>query len=276
MLSTFKEFGTESLLEIADQEKLKEFEESVSTGLFTFLRSRDEAIELLVDSVPILLPPNSIVALTPIQRLRVINPADALIYQFNREFYCIKDHDKEVGCAGLLFFGNEQVPLVQLDDNERQSFDLLHMVILEELEQQDNIQAEMLRMLMARFIIKTTRLFKRQSESLSAYASQNELLRQFNMLVDTHFKTEHSVVFYANLLHRSPKTLSNVFGKMNISPLRIIHDRITLEAKRMLRYSDMSSKTIAYELGFDDPSHLSRLFKKVTGISPSVYKSQLS
>ena len=65
------------------------------------------------------------------------------------------------------------------------------------------------------------------------------------------------------------------FAKLNRSPLQIIHKRIVLEAQRLLSYTDKTAKEIAYEVGFEDASHLSRLFKKYTSQSPSVYKKGL-
>src|SRR5690606_39971631 len=48
----------------------------------------------------------------------------------------------------------------------------------------------------------------------------------------------------------------------------IILQRIILEAKRMLLFTDESSKAIAYHLRFEDPSYFSRCFKRKTGYSP--------
>jgi AraC-like DNA-binding protein len=129
---------------------------------------------------------------------------------------------------------------------------------------------------MARFIIISTRLLKAKEGFVeTAKNTKIDLLREFNMLVEAHFKTEHSVSFYAEKLYKSPKTLSNNFAKLNTSPLQIIHERIVLEVKRLLIYTDKTAKEIAYEVGFEDASHLSRLFKKHTALSPSDFKKQL-
>lgn len=218
--------------------------------------------------------PHEIISLTPTQYLTFIKGTGAIVYQFNREFYCIKDHDKEVSCMGILFFGNAVIPHVRLDQQEAQQYQTLHEILLAELENKDTIQAEMLRILLKRFIIKTTRLIKIQDHGIleDLHYEKLQLLRNFNILVETHFRQEHRVSFYADQLYKSAKTLSNSFSKHHKSPLQIIHDRIILETKRLLSYTEKSAKEIGFELGFDDPSHLSRLFKKHTGFSPSAFR----
>ncbi|PQB05282.1 helix-turn-helix domain-containing protein [Aureitalea marina] len=273
MAYSFQEFNTEAVFRLGNEQDLLLYSSDRPVGLFTFIWTGNKSASVEVDGEPLELAPNSILSITPIQYFQFISGENLNVYQFNREFYCIKDHDKEVSCAGLLFFGNKRTPVVGLNQEQQRSFENLHQVFLEEIATTDNIQAEMLRLLLARFIIKTTRLFKTQDQSLTSFNTKVDLLRSFNLLVDQHFRVEHSVAFYADRLHRSPKTLSNVFGKMDISPLKVIHERIILEAKRLLRYTERSSKEIAYELGFEDPSHLSRLFKKVTGQSPSEFRS---
>ena len=65
---------------------------------------------------------NSILTLTIVQYFQFISGKNLVVYQFNREFYCIKDHDQEVSCAGLLFFGNVHIPIIELDNKEHRKF----------------------------------------------------------------------------------------------------------------------------------------------------------
>lgn len=241
---------------------------------YTFLWSTSEDIHLQVEDKTTVLKPNQILALTPINYLKYISGKGVISYQFNREFYCIKDHDAQIGCTGVLFFGTNPAPVAQLNLEELRKYNSLHAIIVEELETNDSVQEEMLRALIARFIIKTTRLIKNQDYNAYVRDEKLELLRSFNLLVEEHFRKEHSVVFYAATLNKSPKTISNYFVNYHKSPLQIIHDRIVLEIKRLLTYSDKSAKEIAYFVGFEDASHLSRLFKKQTGLSPTAYKKR--
>lgn len=274
MLKTFTEFSTNAVLNIGNESLLEAYKTTLQIKLFTFILTSSKEAKVVVDNIPYTVPPNSLMVLTSVQYFQFISGKNLIVYQFNRDFYCIKDHDKEVSCMGLLFFGNTHAPIIELKPEDQLKFNSLHKVFIDELETQDNIQAEMLRMLMARFIIISTRLLKSSSSPLEPVNdTKTNLLREFNILVEAHFKTSHNVVFYAEKLFKSPKTLSNTFAKLNTSPLKVIHDRIILEAKRLLIYTDKAAKEIAYELGFDDASHLSRLFKKHTGLSPSSFRN---
>ncbi|MBP1841280.1 AraC family transcriptional regulator [Formosa algae] len=277
MTHTFKEFSTNAIFNIGNEHDLQSFKQAKQCEFYTFIWAKSEPIDLIIDSIPFTLEPHSILALTPIQYLQYKSGQHVTMYQFNQEFYCIKDHDQEVSCVGILFFGNINIPVIHLNTLEQEKFETLHDVFIDELETEDNIQAEMLRMLMARFIIKSTRLLKAKEGFIETpKSSKVDLLREFNFLVEQHFKTEHSVTFYAEKLYKSPKTLSNNFAKLNRSPLQIIHERIVLEAQRLLIYTDKTAKEIAYDIGFEDASHLSRLFKKHTSYSPSDYKKRLN
>lgn len=271
MRKKFHEFSTGATLKVGDYELLQPYTKNKRTNFFTVIRTLRSSLYLEVDNLPLQLQPNSMLVLTPDNYLQSFKTSDCYVYQFNRDFYCIKDHDKEVSCAGLLFYGNDSAPVLHLPDKDISKLDLLHQIFLEELDTVDTIQAEMLRMLAARLVITATRLIKLQG-NIEITEKQSDLLRDFNVLVETHFRTEHSVGFYAEKLYKSPKTLSNTFSKYNKSPLQIIHDRIILEAKRLLIYSDKTNKEISYELGFDDASHLSRMFKKHTNLSPTHFK----
>ena len=122
----------------------------------------------------------------------------------------------------------------------------------------------------------STRLAKEQLMVKALGNDQVETIRKFNVLVDLNFKTKRKVSDYAELLHKSPKTLSNLFAIYNQkSPQQIILERIALEAKRLINFTDKQNQEIAFELGFTDPAHFSRFFKKMTQMSPSEYRENL-
>ena len=246
-------------------------------SIIRFLWNRnDRPARFRLDDRQIELQPQQLVTTTYFQHLGYLPdhpPLTALV--FNRAFYCIVDHDKEVGCNGILFFGTQDLPIVTIPPEQRVKFDRLRDTIVDEFSTQDTIQGDMLQMLLKRFIILTTRLAKAQRIVHTLDDAQVDTIRQFNVLVDVHFREKQSVRAYAELLHKSPKTLSNLFAAYgHRSPKQIIQERIALEARRLLHFTDKQTQEIAYELGFEDPGYFSRFFKKIVGETPSAYKRE--
>ncbi len=234
--------------------------------------SAEGITEIEVDGQSISMDQHEIISLTGFHAITV-KKNNARIIRFNRHFYCVIDHDEEVGCKGILFYGSSQLPLITIPNEDLEKFDTLWKMFGLEMKVHDTIQAEMLQMMLKRFIILCTRLAKKQSGLVNFSTSQIELIREFNYLVEKYFREKHSVREYADLLHKSPKTLANLFLKYSSkTPVQVIHDRIQMEARRMLVFTDLSVKEIGYQLGFDDIQSFSRFFKKGTGESPLEFK----
>ena len=166
---------------------------------------------------------------------------------------------------------------VSLDTDNAEKLKRLQDLFEEEYESEEEIKSEMLRMLLVRLIIQTTRLAKKQyCRSDEITENKFNLIRQFNVLVEIHYKKEHQVQYYAGLLNKSPKTIANIFSLYSKkTPLQIIQERIIAEAKRLFYYTDKSVKEIADELGFEEVAHFSKFFKNCTNQTPSDIKKSL-
>jgi AraC-like DNA-binding protein len=217
---------------------------------------------------------NEVVCLTQFHRVRVKKALSIRMVRFNRPFFCVIDQDSQVGCKGVLFFGASQLPVFQIPAEELEKFDILWRMFSIEMQSKDSFQIEMLQMMLKRLLILSTRLYKAQK--MTGLAHENDyvdIVREFNFLVEQHFKTKHTVAEYADLLHKSPKTISNLFSRLGTkTPLQLIQERKMLEARRMLRYTDLPVKEIAYELGYEDLQTFSRFFKVQEGVSPSEFR----
>ena len=251
--------------------------EQRSLPFLTIAWNRGKAQTAYIDDAPVNIPAHTIVPLVSDQQFCFESPKDVVAWQFNRDFYCIARHDAEVGCAGFLFYANTLL-LVEMPPGQRQSLDVVFKMFVEEFNTKDNIQHEMLLVLLKRLIVKITTEARKKYARTTEHFSQDklDLVRQYNLLVEQHFTTEHEVRFYAGLLNRSPKTLANIFLMLNHeSPLKVIHKRIIMEAKRYLYYTDQSAKEIADRLGFEDAANFSRFFKTNTGIAPTDFKNSI-
>ena len=229
--------------------------------------------EAVIDNIKYMMPGNCVVPLMANQHFVFHQPENLVAWQFNRDFYCIADHDAEVGCVGFLFYGIEHPLFIPISEEDRKSISILETQCLEEMEIADKMQGEMLRTILKRLIIKVTRLAKSQTENYRRFTEDKmDIVRKFNLLLEANFRTQHEVQFYAEALNRSPKTLTNLFCLYNYpSPSKLIQRRIILEAKRYLYYTDKSAKEVAADLGFTSAAHFSRFFKAGAGVNFSEF-----
>ena len=101
----------------------------------------------------------------------------------------------------------------------------------------------------------------------------DNLIRAFKSAVNKNFRNEHSTTFYANELAITPDHLNRTFrSKIGKTAKDYIQARIITEAKRLIYFTDLTNKEIAYELGFNEPANFSAFFKKHTKLSPSKFK----
>lgn len=245
-------------------------------SLYKFIWVRSGSITLEIDHQEIMLAKNEIISLSNLQHLEFKSiDGDYLTLLFNSNFYCIYGNDHEVSCSGFLFNGSSHVTRFTLNEAEQKTLNDIADTLCKEFSVTDNLQEEMLRIQLKRFIIQSTRIARHRLNITQEKEYSFEIIRQFFILVDTHYREKKQVQDYADMLHKSPKTLSNIFSTCKLpSPLRIIHERIEAEAKRLLLYSTKSSKEIADLLGFEDQSSFSRFFKNMTGQSTVQFRNE--
>ncbi|WP_426485440.1 helix-turn-helix domain-containing protein [Flavobacterium sp. 2] len=196
---------------------------------------------------------------------------------YNRDFYCVQIHDAEVACDGLLFNNIFEMPMTAIPDKEVVFIDGIYKQLQQEFDSPDSSQEEMIRTYLKQLIIKATRIWKIQQLGVlnDEPSKEMDFFRDFSRLVEIHFRTKHTVADYADILGVAPKTLSNKFNRLELQqPNDIIKDRIILEAKRLLGYSSLSVKEIAYQLGYEDPAYFNRLFTNKVGDTPSNFKKK--
>lgn len=196
-----------------------------------------------------------------------------LLY-YNRDFYCVEIHDKEVACDGILFHNVYDIPVVYLSPETTQAMETIVTELKAEFEQQDSTMEEMLRILLKSIIIKATRIWKQQHQVTTEEIRQEvEFSRKFSQLVEWHYTQHHTVAEYADLLNMTPKALNKRITRYsNTTPNEIIKNRIILEAKRLLVHTSLSVKEIGYKLGYDDSSYFIRLFTSQTSASPQNFR----
>ena len=93
--------------------------------------------------------------------------------------------------------------------------------------------------------------------------------------VENTFLDHHPVAYYSEQLQVSLRKLNVVCHKYHGATCSgVLHDRIILEAKKLLVHTDKSVKEVMFALNYKDAAYFNRFFKKQTGLSPSAYQEK--
>lgn len=128
-------------------------------SLYKFVWVQSGTLDIEVDHVVMHLEKDEIISLTPLHHVEVKRvEGEYLTFLFNSNFYCIYGHDKEVSCNGFLFHGSSHIMRLQLSAAQAEQLKSIIDIFAGEFGIKDNLQEEMLRIILKRFIITYTRI----------------------------------------------------------------------------------------------------------------------
>jgi AraC family transcriptional activator of pobA len=103
--------------------------------------------------------------------------------------------------------------------------------------------------------------------------SRDALVQRYAALVDQHYRDHRPLAFYAQALGVTPDHLSRICRNLRKqSALQLLHDRLMLEARRLLAYTALPVAQVAQELGYADAAYFSKFFGRYAGNTPSAYR----
>jgi AraC family transcriptional activator of pobA len=136
------------------------------------------------------------------------------------------------------------------------------------------VREALLRAYLHTLLLRCTSLLRQQVPT-PAYPTRPALFLRFRQLLEQYYTEWKSVTAYADQLCVTPNHLSVSIKRETGRPAGDhIRQRIMLEAQRLATAQDAPLKEIAYQLGFEDVAHFSKLFKRCHGISFSSFKAQ--
>lgn len=116
-----------------------------------------------------------------------------------------------------------------------------------------------------------------KSENTQTIQSGRVILKNFKDILEMNFPNWKKVSDYAGKLSISSDYLNEVVKTTTGKTAKeLIQQRIVLEAKRLGLHTDLSTKEIAYRIGFADPSHFSKFFKNCEGASFTEFRNALN
>lgn len=187
-------------------------------------------------------------------------------------------HDQEgyvLKICAELFDDFVSLSCVTVQDKDSAALEMLVAAMQEELKKEDSLgHREALHALVKLFVIMVRRSYAGMNPSApNPHKVSYKAFLNFRKLIEENYCRLHTVKDYASLLNVSSKTLTLYVNECSkYSPLELINNRIILEAKRLLRYSVLSVKEIAFRLGFEDPSYFAKFFKRLVKQSPADYR----
>ncbi|WP_417444905.1 helix-turn-helix domain-containing protein [Joostella sp.] len=262
-------------ISIVDFDKACLINESGQLNTYTIYWIKEGKADYNIDFKTYAIDKSVIFFLSPGQIFSVDNEKIKTAYKlsFKRDFYCIQTHDKEVSCNGVLFNNLYETPFVSPSEDENKKLQFIIDSLLDELKSENTGQYDLLQAYLKQFIVNSVRI-KKEITPLKT-DEETVLFKEFSLLVEQFYKEEHTVTSYANRLGISPKSLTKHFQRLGFeTPSDIIKNRIILEAKRQLSYTNNSVKEIAFMLGFNDPAYFTRFFKKALAVSPLQYRNK--
>jgi len=217
------------------------------------------------------LQPSTLTLLQPGQVFypRVFTPLSGLAMYFPSDFLSLTS----LGGANPFPAGDETHTLAPLAVNPDQATQLHYLMraVADEFSAYQTGRSAMVYAAVSMLLVTAARL--RPAVTSAPHSSYPSLVQAYLELVDQHFRDTPRTSQYARLLGVTPGYLNAIVkGTTGKRASEVLHQRILLEAKRLLRHTDASITEIASYLTFADASYFTRFFRRATGSPPTAFR----
>lgn len=222
--------------------------------------------------------PGSVFCLTPGQthNWSFKEEVDGYIFFHSNAFYETQYTQKSLANFPF-YFSSLNSPIIQLKDTDINKIEPLFLSLLNSYRTSEFMKNNKICSLIDLIYIELSQLSINNEESTSikskSYISKLHLLEK---LINSNYINNKLPRFYASQMNITPKHLNRISKELiNKTTSDLIIDRVILEAKRLLTYSENNYTEIARQLGYDDYAYFSRLFKQKSGYSPSKFQEYI-
>jgi AraC-like DNA-binding protein len=194
--------------------------------------------------------------------------ADGYVIFHHRDFYNLYfSHER---LDQFPFFGSTRsYPLISLQPDDMTKVEGLFQVILDEYRQGGLMKFQKISSLLDVLYIDLSRLYLPADQMKPHNQTQLAHTRKLELLIEAHFREIKSPGRYAEMMYMSERNLNRTIKLiLNKTVSDLITDKVILEAKRMLIHTKLTVGQISFDLGYDDNSYFTRLFRKKTNQTP--------
>ena len=204
----------------------------------------------------------------------VEEPVEGRIVSFSRKFFAMDSaHPGFLGKLPFLYAASGPM-IVETNPASIPFLEDLFTLLWESARLEDSTRVERVRAYLI-IILSVARQVYNRHHHTGANAHDTELAQRFRVALDENFPRMLRVSDYAALLSVSRSHLNdNMIRHVGRPASDLIHEKIELEAKRLLVHSMLTVSEIAYQLQFHDPSYFVRFFKRRTQHTPGEYRSR--
>ena len=172
------------------------------------------------------------------------------------------------------FFNLSQQNFLKLSNEQAQELTTDFEKLYKEFYTPNSYRVQIIQSFLLSLLFKYKSLQETIGIKIKQYSKKRELTFQFQNLVSNCFIKHKQVSEYAERLNISANTLNQAVKEtIGKTAKEIISERIIEEAKKQLKYSANDISEIAYNIGFEEPTHFIRFFKKHTSVTPREYKN---
>ncbi len=175
------------------------------------------------------------------------------------------------------YFSLDAERIVNVTNEESELIQQSFQDIIREHERFSPERDSVLRNYIHILLLRVREIYRPHAKKISETATRSmKIASAFKRLVEMNFVEIREVNRYAEMLHITPKHLSDVVKEhTGKSPKELINDMLLLEAKVLLGSTDLNITEITHRLQFGDQAHFSHFIKQHTGCSPLVLRKKL-
>ncbi len=216
--------------------------------------------------------PNSLFVLKPgqVHSWQLSEDIDGFIAFYSQEVYNVYFGKKQIDEYSF-YRDLKNSPEIILNEFQTQEISNYFNLLLVENNKNEFKKLDKSLNLLDTIHIELARIYESlQEHNLHPY---NLKIKELEQLVIHYFKTEKSPSFYADKMNMSLKHLNRICKNvLDITLTEFIYGKIILESKRLLSANMLTIGEVANELGFENYSYFTKVFKKYTNFTPQGFK----
>lgn len=225
---------------------------------------------IIIDSKEYMIPQSSVIVLPS---NHIISNINSLLIEQSNAIAISEDYILNMPSPidTNIFSYSRCMSVIKIADDKFEDLLSYYQFIYKESKESSKYRMEIIRSIFFALILEIIAEYEKVFNTIDQPSNikANNLSDRFFRLLATNYKTNRTVKFYADKLNLTPKYLSTAIKRATGRPILVwIHEAILIEAKMLLRTTDMTVQQIADQLNFSSPSAFVQFIKKHTGKTP--------